>query len=148
MGLAPDGGLMVPVTFPSASMRHFDVNGSYPVFCEKVLQLFFEGDRLSEGLGALCEKVFNFDIPLIKINTSTYLLSLFCGPTLSFKDFGARFLAACMDALATTQQTLLVATSGDTGSAVACAFHGHPNIQVLVLFPQDQITKRQEQQIA
>lgn len=83
-------------------------------------------------------------------NTSvnTYLLELFHGPTASFKDFGARFLAACLSGMKNHQQrTIMVATSGDTGSAVASAFHRNPNINVIVLYPEGKISAKQEQQI-
>ncbi len=147
-GLAPDGGLYVPNELPKISIDDFDATHSFPQFACQLLQPFFENDALATILPELCQSAFNFEVPLKKIKDDTFVLELFHGPTLSFKDFGARFLAGCMTELAKQQAiTIMVATSGDTGSAVAAAFHQKPNIRVIILFPQGKITERQEKQI-
>lgn len=147
-GLAPDGGLYVPVTLPKLTITDFDTTLTYPEFAHQLLQAFFANDPLAAILPELCQTAFNFEVPLNEIHKDTFILELFHGPTLSFKDFGARFLAECMTELATQQAvTIMVATSGDTGSAVAAAFHQKPNIRVIVLFPNGKITERQEKQI-
>lgn len=147
-GMAEDGGLFVPERMPNVQLNDFVDGLDYPVFAEKVLHEFFLGDRLQQHLSSICHNAFSFPVPLQPLNPTTYLLELFHGPTLSFKDVGARFLAECLDVIASSQKiTILVATSGDTGSAVASAFFGKKNVNVIILFPKGQITKRQEQQI-
>ncbi len=148
-GLAADGGLYVPQCFPNVSLADFSFADSYSVFAAKLLRYFFVDTVLESQLEAICQRAFNFDVPLKKLNTNTYLLELFHGPTGSFKDFGARFLAECLERLIKKNKkvTILVATSGDTGSAVASAFHGKSHTNVIVLFPKDKISERQQQQI-
>lgn len=146
-GLAGDGGLFIPKIFPSFNLEDFSQNLSYPQFCEKLLAPFFVGDALAKKLNKICEQAFDFPVPLKSLDDHTYLLELFHGPTLSFKDFGARFLANCFSQLSDAQMTIMVATSGDTGSAVASAFYKKPQVKVIVLFPKDKISKRQQKQI-
>ncbi len=146
-GLAPDGGLFIPETFPKFNASEFSEKLTYSDICYKILKPFFAGDALINKLHELCRLAFNFDVPLKKIDFSTYIMELFHGPTLSFKDFGARFLAACLNELTEKKITIMVATSGDTGSAVAAAFYKKPHIDVIVLFPNGQISKRQQQQM-
>lgn len=147
-GLASDGGLFVPAYFPSIDLKAFDADLSYPDFAEKLLMSFFQGDALCEKLSTICHNTFTFRIPLKTLNDHTYILELFHGPTLSFKDVGARFLAECLNfASSQKKTTIMVATSGDTGSAVASAFHGKSNIQVIILYPKGQISERQAHQI-
>lgn len=147
-GLAPDGGLFVPERFPTVDWQNFDENISYAEFAANTLREFFEGDELETSLDKICQNAFTFDVPVKKLDKNTSVLELFHGPTLSFKDFGARFLANCLSSISSDKPfTILVATSGDTGSAVAAAFHGKSNIRVVVMFPKDKISKRQEKQI-
>lgn len=146
-GLASDGGLFVPKTFPQLALAEFSTSLSYPQFANKLLQHFISAP-LQDELTNICQQAFNFPIPLQQMNANTWLLELFHGPTLSFKDVGARFIAECMQRIPTTKPiTILVATSGDTGSAVAAAFADKPAIRVIVLFPQGKISQRQQQQI-
>lgn len=148
-GLADDGGLYIPVEFPTVDMSEFSQSDSYAHFAEKVLNYFFHDETLADTLGEITRRAFNFDVPLKKLDKNTYMLELHHGPTSSFKDFGARFLAECMQELNSGHEktTILVATSGDTGSAVASAFHKKSCANVIVLFPKGKITKRQQQQI-
>ena len=149
-GLADDGGLYVPKFFPNVDLAKFSLGDDYATFAEKLLRCFFSDESLSENLNAICQRAFNFSVPLKKLNSDTYILELFHGPTSSFKDFGARFLAECLNYLSSKAEkaTILVATSGDTGSAVASAFHKKPRANVIVLFPKGKISKRQEQQLS
>lgn len=146
-GLAEDGGLFVPAYFPQIDLTQFPANLTYPEFAEKILALFFTGE-LKKALPSLCKKAFTFPIPTSQLNENTFMLELFHGPTLSFKDIGARFLAECLNALSQQQKiTIMVATSGDTGSAVASAFYEKNNTQIIILYPEGQISARQQQQI-
>lgn len=147
-GLAPDGGLFVPEYFPKLDLQSFNAALSYVDVAEKILHAFFAEDMLDKHITQICKRAFNFNVPLTTINENTFMLELFHGPTSSFKDFGARFLAECLNLLSTKQKTtIMVATSGDTGSAVASAFYQKSNLDVVILYPDKQITERQQHQI-
>lgn len=150
MGLADDGGLFLPELFPQINCLVLDRQMSYASFAAVILKDYFAGDVLESSLGKICHNAFNFSVPLTTLDDRTRILELYHGPTLSFKDFGAQFLAGVLNELAQADKkiTIMVATSGDTGSAVANAFYGKANVNVVVLFPKGQISKRQEQQIA
>ncbi|HEX8720203.1 MAG TPA: threonine synthase [Pyrinomonadaceae bacterium] len=145
-GLAPDGGLYVPERFPTFGVEEFDGLESLPEIAVKFLAPFFEGDGLAAHLRDVCREAFNFPVPLVETDETTAVLELFHGPTAAFKDVGARFLAACVSRLP-GRRTVLVATSGDTGGAVAAAFRGSPNAEVVVLFPKGMVSPRQERQL-
>ncbi|MDQ3804815.1 MAG: pyridoxal-phosphate dependent enzyme, partial [Acidobacteriota bacterium] len=144
--LAPDGGLYVPEQFPAFAARDFDGLESLPEIAERFLRPFFEGDELAPHLGAVCREAFSFAVPLSELDETTAVLELFHGPTAAFKDVGARFLAACVSRLP-GRRTVLVATSGDTGGAVAAAFHGRTGVEVVILFPLGLVSPRQQQQL-
>lgn len=147
-GIAKDGGLFIPEKIPQIKLGEFNSEWSLDYFAEKLLRIYFEGDSLEKHLATICQKVFTFRVPLTEFNSNTFVLELFHGPTSSFKDFGARFLSECMTKLSVDYPvTILVATSGDTGSAVACAFYKKSHTNVIVLYPEGMISKRQEQQI-
>ncbi len=149
-GLAPNGGLYVPTEFPTFTPADFDGQDDIASIAETLLQPFFEGDRLEGDLTAICRETFNFPISLCELNDDTAVLELFHGPTAAFKDVGARFLASCLSRLnegAKEPVTILVATSGDTGAAVAAAFHKKPNVEVIVLYPKGRVSGRQEKQL-
>lgn len=152
IGLADDGGLFLPQWFPLINLSSLDRQMSYAGFAAVILKDYFAGDKLETSLGKICHNAFNFSIPLTRLDDKTQILELYHGPTLSFKDFGAQFLAGAMNELARLDEdkkiTIMVATSGDTGSAVANAFYGKSNVNVVVLYPKGQISKAQEQQIA
>jgi len=151
-GQAADGGLyMPPVVAPP--------RGPWgPTLRERAftaLRPFFAGDVLANELRACLDESFTFDAPTRWLDDSastgpTGLLELFHGPTAAFKDFGARFLAACLARLRPTTQptTVLVATSGDTGAAVAAAFWRRPGVRVVVLYPDGRVSQRQAHQLA
>ena len=145
-GLAPDGGLYVPGRFPQFETEEFDGLESLSDIAEKFLTPFFEGDELASHLRDVCREAFNFDVPLVDLDETTALLELFHGPTAAFKDVGARFLAACVSRLP-GRRTVLVATSGDTGGAVAAAFAGRANVEVCILYPKGLVSPRQEKQL-
>src|SRR6201988_1181080 len=143
-GLAPDGGLYVPARWPRLSVGDFGGAVSLAEVAQPLLAPFLAGDRLGPDLGALADEALNFPAPIVSLEGDGRLsvLELFHGPTAAFKDFGARFLAASFARLRSAVRasgarplTILVATSGDTGGAVAAAFQGRPGIRVGVLFP-------------
>lgn len=150
-GLAGDGGLHVPSTLPRFTPADFAADDSIAGVAARLLQPFFEGDPLADELIAICAEAFDFPAPLKPLPVGqTHLLELFHGPTAAFKDFGARFLAGCMQRLRTSVDaplTILVATSGDTGAAVAAAFHGLANLRVVVLYPEGRVSPRQAHQL-
>ena len=154
-GTAPDGGLYVPANLPAFTPADFDGIDAIDELAAKMLQPFFAGSSLENQLAEICTEAFSFDAPsrvLEEGGHSLSVLELFHGPTAAFKDFGARFLAACMVRIAASRQlntplTILVATSGDTGGAVAAAFHGKQGVRVLVLFPDGRVSSRQQHQL-
>lgn len=151
-GLAPDGGLYVPRTWPTLRPETFGDERDLPGVGAHLLAPFVVGDPLSAALPEITHDAFNFPAPLVQLDQEGRLavLELFHGPTAAFKDFGARFLAACMARLRKPGQrplTILVATSGDTGGAVAAAFHERPGIEVGVLFPKGLVSPTQERQL-
>lgn len=146
-GLAEDGGLYMP-----SSLSNFKFSILNFQFW-KILKEFM--DIPEKDLKKICDEAFNFPVPLVKLNPNLYILELFHGPTLSFKDFGARFMARVMAHYVNQESriknqglNIIVATSGDTGSAVANGFYGLPNIKVFVLYPSKRISALQEKQIA
>lgn len=153
-GLAPDGGLYIPKAFPHFTARAFEADTELPQIGAQLLAPFAEGDPLAEELPAICNEAFDFPAPLVHLPNApapVSVLELFHGPTCAFKDFGARFLAACLQRIRRGQRrklTVLVATSGDTGGAVAAAFHDKPWVDVAVLYPKDRVSERQAQQLA
>lgn len=149
-GLAPDGGLYVPAELPKLAIERFDDGSDLAGTAERLLEPFFEEDELRSDLRQIVEEAFDFEAPLRALGEQTYVLELFHGPTAAFKDFGARFLAACMVRLRAESErplTILVATSGDTGAAVAAAFHRKPGIRVVILYPEDRVSPRQAHQL-
>jgi threonine synthase len=150
-GLAVDGGLYVPETWPPLAAAP-EAAAELPEVASWLLAPFFAGDALEGELAAIAQEAFSFPAPLRLLDPSARLsvLELFHGPTAAFKDFGARFLSACLGRLRQGSQrplTVLVATSGDTGGAVAAAFHGRPGIHVAVLFPKGLVSPTQQQQL-
>ncbi len=148
-GLAPDGGLYVPEERPHP--RRWQAHAELQQNAAAVLAPFFAGDALEPLLPSLCAQAFDFPAPLLPLSTPhDHVLELFHGPTAAFKDFGARFLAACLAQLqASCAQplTIVVATSGDTGAAVAAACHQQPGIRVVVLYPDGRVSPRQAHQL-
>jgi len=152
-GIAPDGGLYVPQHLPVFQAADFDGADTLAAVAERLLAPFFAGDQLADKLTGIVNDALNFPAPLKRLLAASErvsVLELFHGPTAAFKDFGARFLAACLERQSHRPGrplTILVATSGDTGGAVAAAFHGRPWARVVVLFPQGLVSPRQQQQL-
>lgn len=147
-GLAPDGGLYMPVRLPVMEPGDFADCHDMTAVGERLLQAFFEGDALEPHLPEICEQAFAVSAPLVPMRgPGDYCLELFHGPTAAFKDFAARFLAACLAVLHdggdTDPLNILVATSGDTGSAVASAFDGRSGFRVIILYPDGGVSSRQ-----
>jgi threonine synthase len=151
-GLAPDGGLYVPERWPTIPLSQFDGATTLPEVAEVFLRPFVEGDPIAPQIGDVVRDAFNFPAPLVPVNEggSLSVLELFHGPTAAFKDFGARFLAASLARIRPAAEkplNILVATSGDTGGAVAAAFHRRPGVLVSVLFPKGLVSPTQERQL-
>jgi threonine synthase len=153
-GIAPDGGLYVPDSLPKFTAKDFDGLTDMADIAIKLITPFAEGDALAPVLADVCRDAFNFPAPLVTLNGTpgpASVLELFHGPTSAFKDFGARFLAASMERIRAgkpNKLTILVATSGDTGGAVAAAFHRRPWVEVGVLYPKGLVSDRQAAQLA
>jgi len=159
-GLAKDGGLYMPEKIgqiPREFMEKLE-NGKLEGTPVDILQeiafeiamVLMEGDIDPETLKNIIKDALNFDAPLVDLNENVHALELFHGPTLAFKDFGARFLSRLMAHFSKETKkeiTVLVATSGDTGSAVASGFLNVPGIRVVLLYPSGKVSKIQEQQL-
>lgn len=152
-GLAPDGGLYIPVSVPDIDFDALDAN-TYAEFASQMLACWIADEVGTQALNDVCTNAFNFDVPLVPLTggdwEQCHILELFHGPTNSFKDFGARFTARAMaGVIAGTNEkiTVLVATSGDTGSAVADAYSGLNGIRVILLYPDAQVSAAQERQL-
>ena len=149
-GLAPDGGLFMPEALPLFRTDAFSGRETLPTLAAGLLEPFFLGDPLLAQLPAICAESLDIPVPLRALAPRTWMLELFHGPTASFKDFGARFLAACLARLHTRGsaiRTVLVATSGDTGAAVAAAFHRRSDFRVVILYPDGRVSPRQAHQL-
>ncbi len=153
-GLAPDGGLYVPESLPRVDAGSLGDPGDLPALAASLLRPFAAGDSVAEQLDAITRDAFDFPAPVVEVEGAgapLSVLELFHGPTAAFKDFGARFLAATLERIPRADSrrlTILVATSGDTGGAVAAAFHGRPWVDVVVLYPRGLVSPRQEKQLA
>jgi len=151
-GIAEDGGLFVPESLPFFELDRFSTGDSILDTARVVLAPFFTDSSLAASLDDIVAQTFHFPIPVNKLsvdNDNAWMLELYHGPTAAFKDIGAGFLAACLSQLHRTggPLTILVATSGDTGGAVAAAFNERPNAQVVVLFPHGRVSERQQKQL-
>jgi threonine synthase len=155
-GTAPDGGLYVPDSLPSYEIDTFDGLDIFAAIAAQFLAPFFSGSSLESVLPGICHEALDFPVPLIRLPDEPHAISvleLFHGPTAAFKDVGARFLAATMVSIiekgefAQPLVTILVATSGDTGGAVAAAYHRKPGTRVVVLFPDGRVSPRQQHQL-
>jgi threonine synthase len=140
-GIAPDGGLYVVDPLPRAA--NFAPTGTLHQRSVDLLRPFFYGEALGGQLDPIIKAAFDFDAPTRWLDDRTGLLELFHGPTAAFKDFGARFLAECLTRNSSRAMTVLVATSGDTGAAVASAFHRRDGVKVVVLYPDGRVSQRQ-----
>jgi len=153
-GLAPDGGLFVPEAIPRVEFSDVLSAESFSELGFRALS-FWIGDEVGEDtLRAIVESALDFPVPLVALEgpgwEDVHVLELFHGPTLSFKDFGARTMAGLMGHFLERRgerRTILVATSGDTGSAVADGFAGQSRIEVVLLYPRGKVSPMQEKQL-
>lgn len=148
-GLAPDGGLYVPTELPHVG-EDFTLEKGPAEAMYLAIKPFFEGDELEGDLEEICLDAFSFPLPFHESKEKYLYMELIYGPTSAFKDFGARFLACCMERLLVKKgekKTILVATSGDTGGAVAAAFYSRQNLSAKVLFPRGRVAERQRAQL-
>lgn len=151
-GLAPDGGLLMPRHIPSLSKSELETftDLDYHEIAYITLEKFTGNEIGKETLSSMCREAYNYGIPLEKIEGRKFIMRLDRGPTASFKDFAARMMSRLMGYFLDEENrkiTILTATSGDTGSAVASAFHGIRNIEVIILFPENEITSFQRKQM-
>lgn len=152
-GLAADGGLYVPQHLPHFDEEEFAAAESLQDVAAILLAPFFAASSLRDALSEILAETFSFPVPLRQLQSTAgkaHLLELFHGPTAAFKDIGAGFLAACLSRLegsAESPLTILVATSGDTGGAVAAAFDQRIGMRVVVLFPHGRVSARQQHQL-
>jgi len=149
-GLAPDGGLFVPAALPLFRADAFGGREPLATLAAGLLEPYFLGDPLAKELPAIAAQSLDIAVPMRAIEARTWLFELFHGPTAAFKDFGARFLAGCLARLpapGSRTRTVLVATSGDTGAAVAAAFHRRPGFRVVILYPDGRVSARQAHQL-
>jgi threonine synthase len=155
-GLAADGGLFVPETLPHVDPASIE-GDSLAEIAAGLLAPYFEGSGLESELPGICRDALDFPVVLKELRgepDALAVLELYHGPTAAFKDVGARFLAALLARILPHRAerdprplTILVATSGDTGGAVAAAFHGQRGIRVGVFFPRGQVSPRQRHQL-
>ena len=153
LGIASDGGLFLPEKLPEFDLSDFDGAQTIPEVAHVLLSPFFAESSLQGDLDKILSETFSFPIPATPLpvdGCDVSLLELYHGPTVAFKDVGAGFLAACLSRLEGDVEdplTILVATSGDTGGAVAAAFDERPGIRVVVLFPDGRVSARQAHQL-
>ncbi|MBW4890338.1 threonine synthase [Mucilaginibacter sp. HMF5004] len=150
--LPQDRGLYMPLTIPKLSDEFINNLGSYtlPEIAFEVAKNILAGSIPEADLKAIIDDAINFDAPVVKLEEDVYVLELFHGPSLAFKDFGARFMSRVMSYFLRDGEKMLdvlVATSGDTGGAVALGFLGVPNTRVTILYPKGKVSPIQEQQL-
>ena len=151
-GLAPDRGLYFPETIPQLPQSFFDniEKMSIPEMAYRVIKPYVGNQILKEKLMEIVSETLDFDFPIIEITDNIAALELFQGPTLAFKDVGARFMARSLGHLnqgSKDKITVLVATSGDTGGAVANGFLGVEGVNVVILYPKGKVSEIQEKQL-
>ncbi|MFZ5952355.1 MAG: threonine synthase [Candidatus Rifleibacteriota bacterium] len=144
-GMGSDRGLFFPLEIPALQ----NIADLLPLpFVERscrVLDSWIGSELGSEVVEKMVKQAFDFSVPIVEVEPGIFSLELFHGPTLAFKDFGARFMAQCLSTFAGDEKiTILTATSGDTGAAVAHAFYGLNNVNVVVLYPEGKISPLQE----
>ena len=151
-GLAPDGGLYMPEHSPdlSSTIGSFTAETSFLDIASTITSALLSEELSEEAAVRICRRAFDFEPELVDLGNGISVLELFHGPSCAFKDFGASFLASSMEEFLKTESrkaTILTATSGDTGSAVARAFYGKENIEVVILYPSGRVSPLQEKQL-
>ncbi len=151
-GIAPDKGLYVPERIdplPKDFFEQIEVLNHHEIAFQAIHQ-FVKEDIPDDALREILERVLDFDFPIVPIAENVSTLELFHGPTMAFKDVGARFMANCLGYFSqdkSTEVTVLVATSGDTGGAVANGFLGVEGVKVVILYPSGKVSEIQEKQL-
>ncbi|MCF2447789.1 threonine synthase [Dyadobacter sp. CY345] len=150
--LPPDNGLYMPESIPKVSQEFLDTieNKSFKEIAVEITNTLLGDDISKEDIEKLIHSSYDFDAPILKITPDDYVLELFHGPSMAFKDFGARFMAALMSHFLVKSKKeiqILVATSGDTGGAVAQGFFKVPGISVTILYPSGKVSDIQEKQL-
>ena len=151
-GLAPDKGLYFPETINQLPYSFFDEieNLSNEEIAFKAIQQFVDDEIPEKELKQIITETLSFDFPLVQVEENVYSLELFHGPTMAFKDVGARFMSRCLAYFnkdKDQKNTVLVATSGDTGGAVASGFLGVKGVEVVILYPSGKVSEIQERQL-
>ncbi len=151
-GLAGDGGLFMPAEIPVLPKEFIQAlkDIQLPEIAYQVSYNLLKDEIPTEDLRGIVERAITFDAPLVKLAEDKFILELFHGPTLAFKDFGARFMAKMLEYFnrgSDKEIIILVATSGDTGSAVANGFYKTEGIKVVLLYPSEKVSRIQEQQL-
>ncbi|MBP5568179.1 MAG: threonine synthase [Treponema sp.] len=147
------GGLYIPTSYPRLddSLLNKDPAPSFRDIALNMAKPYVEGEIPDEDLAAIIQDAYPFSPKVAPLDAASYILELFHGPTCAFKDFGARFMARTMSYFNRNEKTplhILVATSGDTGSAVGSAFHNVPGLDVTILYPEGKISLIQEKQLS
>ncbi|HNY51839.1 MAG TPA: threonine synthase [Bacteroidales bacterium] len=151
-GLAPDGGLYMPDRLPVFSRRKLSEFSSlsYPEMAAEIISAITGDETGTDELRKICSSIYTFGIPLEHVQDKHYIMRLDQGPTASFKDFAALLMGRLMQFFLKKENrniTILTATSGDTGSAVANAFHGLDSINVIILYPANEVSELQRKQM-
>jgi threonine synthase len=147
--LPPDNGLYMPEHIPAISEEFLaDIeNRTFKEIAIEITHTLFEGEITRSEIETIIDNAYDFEAPVVKITPDDYVLELFHGPSMAFKDFGARFMAAIMSYFLLRSKKeikILVATSGDTGGAVAQGFYKIPGISVTILYPSGKVSDIQE----
>jgi threonine synthase len=149
-GLAPDNGLYFPERIEKLPEGLIGSGKSIEELGFEVAKRFVDGEIPDADLERIVSETVNFPLPIVEVEKDVFSLELWHGPTCAFKDVGGRFLARCLSHFVQSggeKVTILVATSGDTGSAVAAGFLGIEGIDVVILYPKGKVSKIQEQQL-
>ena len=151
-GLAPDKGLYFPEQIPKLGKEFIQKIDNYSdqEIAFRVIQPYVENVIPENELGRIVEETINFEIPLVKVTDNVFSLELLHGPTMAFKDIGARFMSRCLSFFVKNNDkkiTVLVATSGDTGGAVANGFYNIDGVEVVILYPSGKVSSVQEKQL-
>lgn len=149
-GLAPDGGLFMPEKITPFDPSYFKNDKSFPEQSFDVAKQFLQDAIPHDVLYDVVKRTVNFEVPIVQVQPDIWSVELYHGPTLAFKDFGARFLAGLMGYFAQGQDreiVVLAATSGDTGSAVANGFYNVKGVRVIILYPSGKVSPLQEKQL-
>jgi len=150
-GMAPGGGLYIPEPIPCFRDVEALLSMDFQTRSVEIMQRFLGDEFTRDEVEEAVRSALDFPVPLVEVRSRVFALELFHGPTLAFKDFGARFLARMLELVARKERrlrTVLTATSGDTGAAVASAFLGLRGFRVMVLYPEGRVSPLQERQFA